>query len=103
MLLNRVRDVLEMVRDAELPGQQLAETPHTENLGGVVPTREEMDRAVLGRAVGALCRFTCHERVAAGGERVAQVIGSGARDDADLGNAMVTTVDHQWRTAAKFG
>src|SRR4051794_32812901 len=98
MLLNRVRDVLEMVRYDELRGQQFAEAPHTESLGGVVPTGEEMDRAVLGRAVGALCRFTCHERVAAGCEGVAEVVGSGARDDADPRDAMVTTVDHEWRT-----
>src|SRR3954452_23704935 len=80
---DRIRYIDEDVAHAEPGREQLAETAHTEGLGGVVAGGEEVHAGLPRARHRALDRLAGDERVEAGGDRVLEVVGAGAGHDAD--------------------
>src|SRR4051794_24442617 len=80
---DRVRYIYEDVAHAEAGREQVAETAHAEGLGGVVAGGEEVHAGLPGAGHRALDRLAGDERVEAGGDRVLEVVGARAGDDAD--------------------
>src|SRR4051812_31401741 len=80
---DRIRYIDEDVAHAEPGREQVAETAHAEGLGGVVAGGEEVHAGLARAGHRALDRLAGDERVEAGGDRVLEVVGARAGDDAD--------------------
>src|SRR3954447_11706153 len=80
---DRIRYIDEDVAHAEPVREQVAETAHAEGLGGVVAGGEEVHAGLPRAGHRPLDRLAGDERVEAGGDRVLEVVGAGAGDDAD--------------------
>src|SRR4051795_10193091 len=80
---DRIRYIDEDVAHAEPVREQVAETAHAEGLGGVVAGGEEVHPGLPRAGHRPRDRLAGDERVEAGGDRVLEVVGAGAGDDAD--------------------
>src|SRR3954447_21616148 len=59
-----------------------------QGFGRVMPRGDEMDALLAGLVHDALGRLAGEEGIVAGGDRVAEVVRSGGRDDADRAHAL---------------
>src|SRR5581483_2568589 len=80
---NGVRDVDELVLDRVALGKQLAQTPDSERLRGIVPGGHEVDLRLSGIGRHVLSWFPCQERVEPKRHGLRQAVRACAGDDPD--------------------
>src|SRR3954468_21041931 len=92
---DRIRDGDEAMLGPEALGEQVAEPPDAEGLGGPVAARDEVDPGLARVGHAGLGRLSREEGVEAALDRLGEAARSAARHDADGGDHLRAAVEHE--------